>query len=365
MKRMLLLVILSVLYTLLEIVTWTCWLLDEIFYHRYHETIIKTPLYIVGMPRTATTLLYNALYADHDRFTTMKSWELLFAPTIIQKKAANLLKSADKVCRGALLFPVRKFDDIILKRRRTPHPVSLFGIEEDDIVLMHLFADNLMVFIFPRLAFLKDLSFFDTRITGRRKQMILWFYRQSLRKHLYVYGKGRSYLSKSPYHISKISSLREEFPDIRFICTFRKPEETIPSTFSLMHSFFKMYCTPVDFRQVTPRILSVMDHWYAYPLEQFRNSEPDHYLLVSYDDLARDPEKTIVSLYAHFGYSPSEQFLSKLSQINQENKSYKSAHVYSAADYSLDEEEIRQRYQSVYGQYLKWDSSKSEKKQEA
>jgi len=348
-----LLIVLLPLFCLLELITWLCFALDEIIFPKYRKVQISAPLFIIGMPRTATTFLHQTLFSDSENFTSMKSWEILFAPSIVQKKLLNLLSVADRHCKYVFSKLLKRLDKQIFRVIEPAHPTSFFDIEEDEIILIHLFSYNFLVFLFPWIKHLRNLAWFDERLSERKKRMIMKFFRKCVQKHLYTYGKGRTYLSKSPSHTPKIKSLTSIFPDSRFICIFRQPDQAIPSTISLINHFLKMYGATIYFKRLTAYALNAAEHWYSYPLQVFKEWNSEDYLMLNYNSVVSNPEKSISEIYNHFGFSLSDNFHQKLAIASQKNSRYKSRHFYSASDFGLNEEEIRQRFNPLYEQYLK------------
>ena len=60
--------------------------IERIFFSWAMKPQNKLMVYIIGAPRSGTTRLHKLLAADKNQFTTMKMWELFFAPALIQKK---------------------------------------------------------------------------------------------------------------------------------------------------------------------------------------------------------------------------------------------------------------------------------------
>ncbi len=54
------------------------------------------------MFRTATTLCQNLIINDTHHFTSFKFYELLFAPSVIEKKLVNQVIRLDKKMNGAI-----------------------------------------------------------------------------------------------------------------------------------------------------------------------------------------------------------------------------------------------------------------------
>ena len=95
-KRLLILVGFYALYAIVEITTWTCFALDRIFYPDFLNVEIKSPVFIIGNPRSGTTFLHRLLALDEMHFSCMRMWEIFFAPSIVQRKMLCFLTSSSK-----------------------------------------------------------------------------------------------------------------------------------------------------------------------------------------------------------------------------------------------------------------------------
>ena len=60
-------------------------LLDHVFFPSFKRQIIRNPVFIVAAPRSGTTYLFHTLAKDQTTFTAFKLWEIILAPSIIQK----------------------------------------------------------------------------------------------------------------------------------------------------------------------------------------------------------------------------------------------------------------------------------------
>jgi omega-hydroxy-beta-dihydromenaquinone-9 sulfotransferase len=331
MKKILILILLFPAAMVLAIITWVSLFLDHLFFPSFRHTKVNQPVFIVGMTRTASSWLHKTLYADRERFTSMKLWEMLFAPSIIQKKGFVLLQKLDKQTGGGLSSMLRKIDRYVFRRLKDSHPTSLFEIEEDDLVLIHILSNTLLVFIFPWVRRFRDLPWFDDRLSERQKKRIMHFYRGCIRRHLFVYGTGKTYLSKSPCHTPKIRSIRQVFPDSRFICTYRDPNQTISSSISLFLRFFSMFKTRHRQQEVIAFTQKLAAHWFSYPMKNFSEWPESDFIILAFVQLTSHPEQTINSLYRHFGYHMSDAYIQSLITIGEQSRAYTSSHQYKAA----------------------------------
>jgi omega-hydroxy-beta-dihydromenaquinone-9 sulfotransferase len=354
MRRYLHLSIFLVIYGIVRVVNHICLALDEIFYSSYKNVIIKSPLFIISMPRTATTWLQNVIASDHIQITSMKLWEMLFAPSIIQKKFVISLSKADKHFHSLITKQIRMWDSKLFKGYMKVHPSSFFDYEDDDLALVNIFSNLFLIFFFPHLKLFNFLIRFDQSQDEKRKKRILSFYRKCVQKHLFVFGKEKIYLSKSASHIPKIQSLRQWFPDGRFIFTVREPEQVISSTISMTMQFSKVFHTPVNVNSVTERTLKLFDHLFSYPLEVFKTWPESVCYINMYDDLTANIENEVIRIYQHFGIPLSEKFQKLLSDEYQKSKSYKSEHFHPADKCGITADEINGRYRDSFEQYIRF-----------
>ena len=100
-KRVCFIIFFPIWFFFQEIITWTCLFLDEIFFPGYRNIIVDKPLFVLGYPRGGTTFLHRLINSDDERFTSFKLWEILLAPSIIQKKFFLLLGKIDQIGRAS------------------------------------------------------------------------------------------------------------------------------------------------------------------------------------------------------------------------------------------------------------------------
>jgi len=65
-KRFLFLVLLIFIFITVESINMTCLFLDNILFPAWRKTVIKAPVFIIGMPRTASSRLQSILCEDND-----------------------------------------------------------------------------------------------------------------------------------------------------------------------------------------------------------------------------------------------------------------------------------------------------------
>ena len=350
MNRIILFSFLIAGFISVEIVNWLGLILDNIFFPGWRKTRIKAPVFIIGMPRTGTSWLQNVLSSDKVQFSSMKLWEILFAPSIIQKRFFLMLRRIDNRFNHFITRPLRKLDKLAFKKYNPMHPTSFFSWGEDDLLLVHIFSGLFLIFLFPSKESLNSIIRFDEYQNGGRNKRIISFYKKCIQRHMYVFGTQKIYLSKSPGHTPKMRNLCVSFPDSCFICTSRAPEEAIPSAISLFIRFCEVYHTPYSIKTIIERTFAMADYWYPHPLEVFKNLEKDRYIILTYEMLTNNIVQVVSEIYNRFGIELSTELYNDLTQ--QQKRKYLSTHIYSPEKFGLNAGEISLRYKNIYQELL-------------
>ncbi|MCK5470741.1 MAG: sulfotransferase [Cyclobacteriaceae bacterium] len=352
MKRFFKLSILLLIFIIIELANYLGFLIDELIYPSYKKQSIKSPVFIVGMPRSGTTYLHTLLAQDTENFTTMRLWEILLAPSIIQKKIVIRLSKINKRLNNNLRKLLIRFDRKIFEEYSPIHPLSFFNIEEDDYLFFHIFTSGHLLFWFPSINWLYKNIKFDHELSESNKLRQLRYYRKCIKKHLFIFSNGRTYLAKSPLHTPRLNSLKGFFPDSVFIHNIRAPHEVIPSTISLFQMFSRVFYTPVEIETLTKWVLDIADHWYSYAYDQSKTLAEDRFINIIFSELIKDPKSEVVSIYKLLNYRLSKNFRNKLEHEVKATKAYTSKHTYSLNQYKLNKDQIEIRYKTTYHEYF-------------
>jgi len=230
-RRLVLLFLLFPAFLLLQTVHWLGFLIDEVLFRGYRQLVIRSPLFITGVPRSGTTFVHRTLASDAEQFTTFRTWEALFAPSIVERKILRGLARLDR----RLGAPMQRAA-AALSRRLTGefahiHEVGLEAPEEDYLALLPAGGCFILVLAFPASDWLWRLGRFP-ELPRAERQVMLDFYHAMLQKHLYVAGGERRLLSKNASFGSWLPELERRFPDARFLVCVREPTAALSSQIS-------------------------------------------------------------------------------------------------------------------------------------
>jgi omega-hydroxy-beta-dihydromenaquinone-9 sulfotransferase len=337
------------LYTLNQLINGFCLLLDEIIFPKYHHIAIEDPVFIIGFPRSGTTYIHRLLARD-EQFTTIRFWEIAFAPSITQKKVFKAIGRLDRKLGSPISTGILRWEETQFKNAY--HPVGFFEPEEDDSILMHIFSSFFLIFMFPFYDALRPLCRFDLELPEKDRHRIMNFYKSCVQRHLYVFGKdGQKFLSKNPAFSTRILSLKKSFPTARFIYMVRNPLESIPSEIS--HRFFWIdhFYSPLSTNSVRDYVMDMAKDYYRFPLNHLPKLPGWRHAIQDYDGLIKDPIMTIYQLYDRLGFSISDEFRTNLHLNRRKASGYRSQHEYSPEKVGLTQEMITTALKDVFDQF--------------
>lgn len=331
-----------------QAIHWLGFLLDELLFPGYRRVVVERPLFILGVPRSGTTFLHHTLAAD-TRLTTFSAWECLFGLSVTARKTVALAARLDRAVGRPLGRLVGALERRLLARLDDVHPMSLSSPEEDYLSLLPIAACFLLVVPFPSADWIWRMAAFDRDVPPRERRRVLAFYRACLQKHLYAHGGGRTLLSKNAAFASWAGSLREVFPDARFVVCLRDPIEVVPSQLSSLEPGMAIFDNHRRSSMLAARMLRILRFYYRHLLERLGDDPQSR--LVRLPELAADLEGTVRALYRDLGLEPSAELCAHLRRTSERARSYRSSHRYDLAAWGLTEESVRRDFGPVWERY--------------
>ena len=348
-KRFLALTIFVILYIPSEIINWIFFGLDEIFFPNYRQQSIEKPIFIIGNPRSGTTFLHNMMSKDEQTFTTITTWEMIFAPSITQRKIIWLFRDLVKI----LGFPAKKVFakiDTKLSFSKSAHKIKLNGPEEDEHMLIHIWSSPALYPIYPLREETLEHFYFDRDIPIERSKTVMGFYKRIIQRHLFAHGGNKIYLSKNPSFSGKIASVQETFPDARFIDLVRNPYECLPSMMNYMSAGWKVFGDPLEPYPYKDAFFDVMKYYYLHPIEHF-HEQKEVCSFITYEELIDTPDEIVFDLYEWLGLETSPEYSKIVEDETRAAKNYTSKHHYSLDRMGLTEDQIFENFKPVFEFY--------------
>jgi Sulfotransferase family len=300
---------------------------------------IAAPLFVVGPPRTGTTILLELLALD-PALRAPLAWEAL--------------------------HPLAIDGDVDRRRELSECEQELWSDVHPEFMTMHELASDLpcecvhfLAFDFagPQWSMLFDTPTFTGWQLERIEPLLARIYRLH-RRMLQTFQHGdesRRWLLKSPGHLQTLAQVFSEYPDAKVIHTHRDPRRFIASLVSLLAVLRFTRSDRVDTAALGP----LMELTYQMFLEQVIDQResgvvPDDRIVDSHFlDLMADPVAALGRLYEQLDLPwPKGHDARVRDYLAAKPKGKHGAHQYTFADVGLDEASVRNtfaRYVEHYG----------------
>ncbi|MEQ6889118.1 sulfotransferase [Halomonas sp. CS7] len=324
-----------------------CFFLDGIFFPKLWFVKVKAPVFIIGHARSGTTLAHRLMSGD-ERFSTFKYYELLL-PSLLQKKVVRGLAWLDDNLLGHRLE--RRLQAWGKRRFGATQHIHKMGLnipEEDDLMYFNSCASG---FWATKLPYMDSLDFFhiDQRpIESRRRLMN--FYRNCVRRQLYLNGREKIHLSKNPTYCGRVGALIEAFPDARFVLLYRNPYETIPSLLKLLHvSWGAQGNQDADqINKSTREMVNLSYESYLHPLDVLGSHPEVKYSIIDYRELTTTPKATMEQVYYDLSLPITDEFETFLDDEENRTRKHETSHTYSLEEFGLDDHEIHDKLAPLF-----------------
>lgn len=334
------LLVVSPLVLLMTLWNWMCLALDECFFPAYRRQSVEAPVFVLGPPRSGTTHLHRTLALDTERFVVSAAWEVMLAPSIVQKKLLRGLIRLDRKTGRLLARLVDWVERRGLQAFDQTHPGSIRDAEEDYFYLGSMLACTGWMLAFP------NWPGFDRALPGLSgmqdayRRRALAFYRCCLQKQLFVDGGERTLLSKNASFSSWLDLLPEFFPDARFVVCMRDPQQTLPSMLSTAEKAMQGFYAEQKGDPMLDRLRQCMEAHYQLLHEQVPRLESGRGLVVENRELKERLPEVIQELNVRLDLHFSEGYLQLIQDLGEQSRAHRSPHHYDLKTYGLQEEDL-------------------------
>lgn len=347
LRRILVLAAFLPLFALVQGLHWLGFLLDDLFFRGWRRVEVRAPLFLLGVPRSGTTRLHHVLARDR-QFTTFRTWECLFAPSVTQRLFWLGLARLDRgIGRpGARLLGwlerrvFGKLDDV--------HAMGLGTPEEDYFALMPVLSCFILALPFPGFEHIWRVGRFDAAVPAEERRLLLDFYRDCLKRHLYVHGPERTLLSKNAAFAPLAQGLADRFPDARFIVCLRDPLETVPSQLSSIVDGLAFFGVPADSAPLRARLVDQLRFYYENLYRLHERLPPERHAALGMQELRGALAPTLTRIYGQLGFRLSSEFAAIVADEDAHARRHRSRHRYTLEQFGLDGEGIAEQFADAY-----------------
>lgn len=297
------------------------------------EVPIVRPLFVVGMPRTGTTLLQRLL-AQTPGLRPLLCWEAMYpapAPRPETRGADPRRRRVARELRGLhAVFP----ELAALHQMETDTP------EECEWLLQNSLLVPGFVFEFP------EFPGFNAWCRRQDRLPAYIYYRLQLQILQRNFPPTR-WILKGNEHLNSLDALLTVFPDASVILTHRDPTEAVASYLSFYLKLMGLKYDPPE--EYLAAAVPAMVEEYARTIDRAdlmrRSADPARFIDISYPELLADPLGAIHRIAAKFGLENTPAAGRRMRQWLADNPQGRhGVHRYSLEQFGLAADDIRKRF---------------------
>src|SRR5712691_3585851 len=271
-------------------------LCSRLFMHRDRQLYpgiarqeIREPLFIVGLPRSGTTLLHTLLAADPEHRAPLTREVMTPSPPTSENEKRRIQRATQSCNCLNWLAPTF----------RHVHPVGAELPQECVGLMTPTFMSDqfdTMYYVpsYRAWFFLQDL-------------LPAYEYHRRFLQHLQFRQSARRWVLKAPTHMSALPTLLSVYPDALFVQTHRTPVDAMASVSSLVTILRSAFSDVVD-----PFIVSreAIDYW-SETMDKFLRERDrlaaNRICDIQYDEIRREPIGAVRRIYEYFGWTLSRE----------------------------------------------------------
>lgn len=255
-----------------------------------HDVVIDRPVFIIGIGRSGTTILYELLAQD-ERFRVLLGWEAVFP---CPPPEAATYDSDPRIARAdRLLTQINR----VVPEHEAMHDIGgRVPIECGQIMGHSFIADQIGAF-YQSPSYAKWLMEHDWGPA--------YDYHRTILKVLQWKNPRQHWLLKAPNHLVHIPELLRVYPDARLIQTHRDPIKTIASVTNLLGTLYwaksdqPFNSSAFEDLMLAPGVAGQLENVMTLRAE---GVIPDQAITdILYHQLVRDPLATLATVYERLG----------------------------------------------------------------
>jgi hypothetical protein len=314
---------------LLDTLTTRLQLIDQWKKHpEIAEEKIKRPLFVVGLPRTGTTILHSLLSQD-PAIRSPLSWEVGMPLPAPQQETFTTDPRIAQTERNLDIFRW------LAPSFETIHPMGA-TLPQECITFTTLACHSIQF----EVTF--NAPTYQQWYLEHDPSDVYTFHHQFLR-HLQHGVPGDQWALKTPAHLNTLEGLFKEYPDALIVQTHRDPLAVVPSIANL---YYTMRCIGSDDLQPDDLGRQQLQQWAGYLNKgmHVRDSMPeksDQFFDIYFEEVIEDSVDCVRRIYEHFEMDFTKEArdcMTTFLAANQRNKH--GVHKYTLEMFGLDEAEL-------------------------
>lgn len=304
-----------------------------------HDQPIQRPIFVLGFPRTGTTLLQNLLALDPRR-RGLEFWELTLPVPV------NPDRTLDRDHRRRTTSWMLQAAYQIAPEMERVHYIDVDTLEE----CWPLFGMSFTVMNWDLQSGIR--SWGDWLLGEWDMSRPYQEYRTTLKMLLERHPTEQLVL-KCPEHLFFIDSLLAAFPDACIVQTHRDPYDTIGSYCSLISMQWRTLYGQIDRPRVGDHMLGRLHDGVRCAMEaRDRAADPSRFFDVHFSELLADPQDVVARIAQHFDLSLTDDHAAQIqAYLDNKRADARGQHRYDPSDYGLERSVVHDRYASYIDRF--------------
>ena len=285
------------------------------------------PIFVIGLPRSGTTYLFNLLSLDSN-YRSPLVWEMFFPFPLIKQDPVEYKRRIRKT--NSMLF----FQKKLISDLDVVHPI--LATDPEECLLITPFSLKSLLY-----SYMARIPSYESYLKkADHSSVFLWHSR--FLQVLESFDRPHRWLLKDPGHIGRLSEILASYPDASFIQIHRDPVETIPSICSLTEKTRSPFTKEIDKNEIGQKTLSYWKESLAKGEKDKSFISKDKFINVKFDDFIVDPIGEIKKIYLGLNLDLNKETEKKmLDFVNEFKKGEKTRHTYGLSEFGLSEESVQ------------------------
>jgi hypothetical protein len=294
---------------------------------------IRRPLFVVGLPRTGSTILHDILARDPANRAPL-TWECNSPsppPEAATFESDPRIAETDAELAGV---------DRLIPGFKAMHPMGAKLAQECVVLLMHSVAT-------PIFHNSYRVPSYQDWLDGQCDWGPVYDFHRSQLQHLQSRCARERWVLKSGVHMWALDHLFATYPDACIVQTHRDPIRVVSSFASLATLVRSMGSDGVDAAEVaadwTPRLARALHH--AIDVRDSGTLPQERFVDIHFGDLLAAPMAVVERIYRHFGLPlPGEAADRMRTFVAAHPRGVHGLHRYRPEDYGIDVPRERERF---------------------